>query len=272
MTCPNLPGSEWSGAASTLLAGLLDGPPRPLDEVARTRVSVHYATGVPAVPVLVVCTPDAVRLPASLVTSVLPGPGVLRVGGGRLAGDRATWRVTRWWRPDRPSGLVRPGPPALRALADLPGGAGGLDGVPLPGPSYDGLVPADLVGLGAGLTPAGDDVLAGALVTAHATGDPRLSGWRASTLAALDDGRTTPVSVGMLRAATDGYATPQLAGLLRTLCAAGDDLHAHGRPGAQSDRLRAAVGGLLAVGHSSGAATLAGVVHTLSTYELEGAA
>ena len=58
-------------AASCLLAGLLDEG-ADLVEVARTRVSVHYETGRADVPVLCVCTPDAVRLPGSVVTSVVP--------------------------------------------------------------------------------------------------------------------------------------------------------------------------------------------------------
>ena len=69
-------------AASCLLAGLLDEG-ADLVEVARTRVSVHYETGRADVPVLCVCTPDAVRLPGSVVTPVVPsgggcGPGTAR--------------------------------------------------------------------------------------------------------------------------------------------------------------------------------------------------
>jgi hypothetical protein len=62
----------------------------------------------------------------------------------------------------------------------------------------------------------------------------------------------------MLHHALDGYATPELARFLTALCRGGD--------------VGAARADLLAVGHSSGAALLVGVLHTLTTYELEGAA
>lgn len=266
-------------AASSLLAGLVDGPEVRLAEVARTRVSVHYETGDPAVPVLCVCTPTAVRLPNSLVTDVLPdpesdGPGLPNgrrptpngadlneglstgsvIGRGGFRAGGTTWRVRRWWQPPRPSWLPRP------TLADLAAVSPqlGLPGVPVPCPSYDGLSPSALVGSGPGLTPAGDDVLAGALVTAHATHDPRLSRWRATTREALTATRTTAVSRAMLHHALDGYATPELAGFLTALCL-GHDI----------TRTRT---DLLAVGHTSGSALLAGVVYTLSTRNLEGAA
>ena len=123
------------------------------------------------------------------------------------------------------------------------------------GPRYDGLAPATLLGAGPGLTPSGDDVLAGALVAAHATGDPRLAGWAGATRAALTATRTTPVSRGMLHHAADGYATPAARrlrhrGLHRPRRRDGHAAAARRRP-------------------QLGAALLAGVVHTLTTYQLE---
>lgn len=207
-------------AASTLVAGVLG---RDLVELVRTPVSVHYATGDPAVPVLCVATPAAVRLPNSALVAELP-PGSPEL------------TVRRWWRPDRPTGLTPPPSAALSGLAEA---------------SYDELSPAALVGSGPGLTPRGDDVLAGALVAAHATDDPRLPGWRRETGRALRTCRTTAVSHALLTHAMDGYAVPQLAALLTTLCTDRD-------PGSALDRLRA-------VGHTSGQALLDGVVHALST-------
>lgn len=254
-------------AASSLLAGLVDGAEVGLVEVARTRVSVHYETGHPAVPVLCVCTPRAVRLPNSLITDELPGPesggsqdGTERIstsaviGGGGFRAGGTTWRVLRWWQPPRPTRLPRPTVAGLAAAEP----ARQPPGVPVPSPSYDGLSPSALVGSGPGLTPAGDDVLAGALVAAYATGDPRLPMWSANTRRALTATRTTAVSRAMLHHALDGYATPQLADLLTALCL-GRDLT---RPRTY----------LLAVGHTSGSALLSGVVYTLSTRHLEGAA
>jgi hypothetical protein len=257
-------------AASSLLTALVDGPEVHLVEVARTRMSVHYETPDSSMPVLSVCTPTAVQLPNSLVSDVLPErerdesqPRTTRsstMGGGRLRVGETTWRVRRWWQPPRPSGLPRPSAAHLAACAAL-----AVDltdppapGVPLPRPSYDGLSPVALIGAGPGLTPAGDDVLAGALVAAYATGDPRLETWRHATRATLTSSRTTAVSRAMLHHALDGYATPELATLLTALCL--------GRA------VEAPLTRLLAVGHTSGGALLTGVLHTLGTHHLEGAA
>jgi hypothetical protein len=227
-------------AASCLLAGLLDEG-ADLVEVARTRVSVHYETGRADVPVLCVCTPDAVRLPGSVVTSVVPSQAV-RARHGALVGASGTWRVARWWQPPRPRGLAAP--------AVLPA----APGVDVPAT----VRPHDLLGAGPGLTPSGDDVLAGLLVAAHAVGDPRLAVWQAQTRTALRDRTTTAVSRGLLAHALDGWATPELAGFVTAACA-GD--------------VGTALPALLAVGHTSGAALAAGALHVLGTSSaLRGAA
>jgi hypothetical protein len=218
---------EFPGAASTLLADLLVVPGLRLVEVARTSTSVHYETGRPDVPVLCVATPEAVRLPNAFVTRELPAVPEL---------VDATWRVTRWWHPERPTGLAPPPPGRVVGLPHTP---------------YAVLRPSALVGRGAGLTPEGDDVLAGALVAARATADPRLPRWHAETSRALGRRSTTAVSRGLLHHALDGYATPELSDVVVTLCRGG--------------ALDEPVARLLAVGHSSGAALLDGVVHTLST-------
>lgn len=221
------PAGQLTGAASTLLADLLAEPGLRLHELVRTSSSVHYDTGRRDVPVLCVATPAAVRLPHAFVTRSLPTASEL-VGAG--------WRVVRWWHPPRPVGLV---PPPARRLALL-GDA-----------SYDALDPDALLGRGAGLTPEGDDVLAAALVTAHATGDPRLEPWRAATRTALGRRRTTAVSRAILHHALDGYATPELAELLVVLCRGGE--------------LTGPIARLRALGHTSGAALLRGVASTLRT-------
>lgn len=260
------------GAASSLLAGLFDGAPARLVEAARTRASVHYETGDPAVPVLSVCTPSAVRLPNSLVTDVLPGPnGAGAIGDGLLVISEGSWRVSRWWLPPRPSGLHPPPASVIRDATGLLADDLGRDdlvsrsfGVPTLSPSYDGLVPADLIGAGPGLTPSGDDVIAGALVAAHATADPRLAGWQRSVRELLTAGRTTAVSRAILHCALDGYATSELADYIHALC--GNE-SVDTRQG-----LDRATTNLLAVGHSSGAALMTGVLHTLSTTWIQGAA
>lgn len=226
-------GSFVPCAASSLLPRLLDSSDAHLVEVARTRTSVHYETGRDDVPVLSVSTPAAVRLPASLVSPLLPVEPPLLADGALLAGGRR-WCVTRWWTPPRPVGLAPPvrltWHEAVRVI--------------------DALRPDELVGLGAGLTPSGDDVLAGALVAGSATGDPRLGGWRAGTVAALARRRTTAVSRALLHHALGGWATTELADFVTAACRGGSD--------GSLDRL-------LAVGHTSGAALASGVLHVLST-------
>lgn len=215
-------------AASTLVAGALASQASWVEAV-RTRVSVHYETGASDVPVVCVATPEAVRLPYGVVVATLP------TGAPSLV-------PRRWWRPDRPAGLAVPEPGRFAPWAR-----------PVPPPD-----PARLVGRGAGLTPDGDDVLAGALVAASAVRDPRLPGWRAATRSVLAGRRTTAVSVGMLHAALDGWASPPLSDALVALCGPDD-------PGPAVDRL-------LAVGHSSGRSLLDGMLSVLATPAREGAA
>lgn len=235
--------------ASSLVGPVLDGGPRELPELVRTAVSAHYATGLPAVPVLTVGTRAAVRLPASVVTDVVPR-GPLAAGDGVLSTADATWRAARWWHPPRPRGLPLPARDDVERCAAVLMSRS-RDGVPTLAASSDALVPDRLVGAGPGLTPAGDDVLAGALVTAHAVDDPRLPRWRRETTETLARQRTTAVSEGLLRAALEGYATEELARLLTALC--------------RGEDLRAPLPRLLALGHSSGTALLTGVLHTVRT-------
>jgi hypothetical protein len=187
-------------------------------------VSVHYRTGHVSAPVVCVATPAAVRLPHSLVVAELP------------TGEFVP-RVTRWWEPPRPRGRSVPALPYLAGLA---------------GSTYDDVDPRALFGRGTGLTPDGDDVLAGALVAGRATAHPALPRWRHETLRMLATRRTTAVSEGMLHSAVDGWATPELAAAVEALC--GD---AEPAP---------AVARLLGVGHSSGRHLLDGVLHVLSTH------
>lgn len=200
----------------------------------------------------------------------------MTIGDGVLVAQGDTWRVTRWWLPPRPSGLRPPPADVIRdatALVDLSPDASALlpqespsrwCGVPTLRRSYDGLVPAALIGAGPGLTPAGDDLIAGALVTAYATAEARLAGWQRSVRELVTAGRTTAVSRAILHCALDGYATSELADYVCVLC---DEATPHTR----RDLVRA-TRNLLAVGHSSGAALMSGVLHTLSTTRMRGAA
>ena len=232
-----MPSTDLTCAASSLLAGLFGARPVELREAARNRVSVHYETGVPAAPVLTVCTGDAVRLPSSVLVRELPQPGPAVVSRRGLQASGRTWTVTRWWRPLRPR-LSPLQPPAPTQYVDLS--------------------PASLIGRGPGLTPAGDDVVAGALVAAYALSDPRRGPWAEQTRAALATNRTTVVSRALLHHAIDGYGTPELVAFVDAVTG--------------GDGLEEAAHALLKVGHSSGAALLAGVVHTMTSDELQGVA
>jgi hypothetical protein len=106
---------------------------------------------------------------------------------------------------------------------------------------------ARLIGRGPGLTPTGDDVLAGALVTLHALGAPVVVPL-ARSITALAPGGTTTVSAGLLRHAAEGRCIPQLDDLLTAIA------------GAANNPLPRAAGALLAVGHTSGAGLLHGVL------------
>jgi hypothetical protein len=98
--------------------------------------------------------------------------------------------------------------------------------------------PESVVGLGPGLTPSGDDVLAGYLLACRAFGAP---------VPSLPDlGRTTALSGALLRYAERGVCIPQLAAVLAAL----------GGDSPVEDALDA----LLAVGATSGAALAAGVL------------
>lgn len=111
----------------------------------------------------------------------------------------------------------------------------------------DPTVAPDLIGLGVGLTPTGDDVVAGWLIGAHATAHPALQDMRAAALESVR--RTTTLSGALLRDAVRGEAIPQVRAVVRTLQADDD-------PGP-------ALAALLRVGHTSGPAMALGLLHGL---------
>lgn len=109
-----------------------------------------------------------------------------------------------------------------------------------------------LLGRGDGLTPVGDDVLAGWLIGARAAGRTTRPVAAAVRAAAH---RTTELSAALLSHAADGETIPELRGLLGAL------MSEAAAPGA----VEAATARLLAVGHSSGAGLLLGVRLALCT-------
>ncbi len=234
-------------AASLSVAPTLLRRPRVVTVTAVAGQAVYLRTTNPTSPAICLTTPNAVRVPCALVLGDgTPAPRA-RVGdtglagGGELVLRDVTYRPARWWRAPRPR-TTRPSPvvqaPPLEdddtaaAVADLADALGAE--AALRGPV------AALLGRGPGLTPLGDDILAGALVALLAAGSP--AGPRlARQITAHAFARTTFVSAALLWHAARGECVPELAALLT------------GAPGAAEALLR--------VGHSSGA----GLAHGVAT-------
>src|SRR5260370_2095736 len=160
------------------------------------------------------------------------------VGEGAVQGGRMLVRVRRWWDPSPvlgPLSRVRIEQVCLlleemcAASARRPG----LDGHAGPaalaahcaaGELADAVeIAEDLVGLGPGLTPSGDDVLAGLLLALRLLGGAIRGGtravWLADWLSAAVTGdardRTTSVSATLLHCAARGQAAAEVAAVLR---------------------------------------------------------
>ena len=221
---------------------------------------------------LVVLAHDAVRLPCGLLlpttsaelplTSVAPSSPV--PSAGFVVGDGAvSWtgpvgpvvvRAVREWAPAR---LAR-GEVAASALAAVRSGLSGADpGIDsrllaeLAGAGCDhdaSAAAARLLGSGPGLTPSGDDVLAGFLAGAAAFGLDA-SALREAT-AALAPARTTALSAALLWHAARGECIDELAAVAAALTS-----QRWGRQPAGH-----AVRRLLSVGHNSGPALALGLV------------
>ena len=271
-------------AASTGVAELLRGPVRPASVLLSVPAAVYLSVPTPqGVEVVGVLTADAARLPLGLVLSRArqrPAAGLLPVRrpgdrGRRSGGRRRPHRLGR--------GVVGPAPrlpgaqPALlpegvRTLrttlyGEAPHSAFTLPGLP-GGPSgplaaLRGAVRrADLdaalrtatrlVGLGPGLTPAGDDVLAGTVAGLVLLGHPAAERFGAG-VHALATGRTTELSRALLKHAAAGQVSGEFAAVVRALIGQGD--------------LEAAIATLLATGSTSGRALALGLCTAIDLAE-----
>jgi Protein of unknown function (DUF2877) len=267
-------GRPFPVAASAAVELALVGPPRPATVVASTPHATYLAVADAEETMICLASASAVRVPCAVILESkslppqVPVGTIATVGAGSLSLEGAVFRVSRWWRPPRPRGLGGTAPARVSAAVrwltgrvadplDNHGRAAVADLVlalstgASPGPAV-----ARLLGRGPGLTPTGDDVLAGALVSLTALGAPAARSLAAAVTASAPDATTT-VSVALLRHAARGECIPQLADLL--------DAVAHGEstldslPAARASLPRAA-GALLAVGHCSGAGLLHGVL------------
>lgn len=266
MTSP--PDRPLGVAAGAAVAALLRGPTRIGTVVgafsAATVIGVATPAGprvaTPAGPRVVTllapgasATPHGVRMPGPLGDDHTGDQVVL--GDGRVVHHGHERRIVRWWPTSVPS--VHVPPAAVLVLDDCRRDA------PLGVPRRrvddlaDALTGGDpapavraLLGCGAGLTPGGDDVLAGLLVGLRAVGQDVA---RAQIAAALGDDltdRTTALSADLLRLAAEGHAMTPVLALLGVL---------HGRS-CDAARIPTAAADVLAVGHTSGADLLTGLL------------
>jgi hypothetical protein len=219
-------------SAPTRQRGMIAGPDLPGTVLGRfpSAIYIHVPAGFGVIALL---TRDAVRVPCGLQLPSSSGEfpldrlaGPVRVGGGALRIGTAEITVGRFVSVSVPR---LPAPRRFDSDIDI---------------DVDVAHPERLLGLGSGLTPSGDDVLAGYLVGAAAYGLP-VEELRTFVRAEAPR-RTTTLSAALLRHAAAGEAIPQVCRLLLAL----DD-------GIGTDD---ALAGLLRVGHTSGAALAAGVL------------
>lgn len=250
-TSAALPAARVAGAGSPALRTLLEGAPQAgtVVHAGAQAVYARFPDGVVGV-----LARSAVHVPAAISTTLLRLPAVAvgapaRIGGGTLDVGPLRVGVDRLVATDVP-----PLPDPLTAAARLAAALPDLSVVrrQLPATALDALAAGDpaavaaLVGRGDGLTPVGDDVLAGWLVAGRAAGREV-----APVAAAVAEAahRTTDLSASLLAHAAEGAAIPPFRDLLLALTAATDF-------GPAAERL-------VAVGHTSGAGMLLGATLAL---------
>ena len=254
-----------AAAGPAWVRDLISGPVRPVDVLGRfaTALYLRLAGG----EVIALLSSDAVQLPIGLIlpTSsrevpltclsgpVVVGTGAVQIGSwscrvSRLVSLRARAALT----PDRHACED-----LRRRLTDCQSADTDLR-LPdaLPDDVHSPEVAADLVrrllGVGPGLTPAGDDVLAGLLVGLWSFGQ-RAEPLRRAVLAGLAAG-TTDLSAALLRCAARGESIPQVNQLLRTMSGSAWQSRL------DHAMLDHAMDDLVRVGHTSGTALATGVL------------
>jgi hypothetical protein len=246
-----------SALTSTAIADVLAGPSRPARVLGASPAAVYLAVegGDPIADVVAIVASWAVRLPVAMtVSGGAPAVGdgaAVRVGGGGVDLGDLWLRPGRWVDP-RPA---LPGPlvparlvEAERRLAALPAAATGLGQVSV-ATVAEGMARGDsrpalaLLGGGPGLTPAGDDLVAGAIAALALLGG--LDESACGAVLARAPLATTSLSAALLRCAARGQVPPQVAVLLLSLCGRG--------------AVEPALARLLEVGATSGAALALGL-------------
>ena len=260
------PSPAW---ASTAVGELLCGRSQDAIVLASTRVASSLSVPEPgsSTPVIALLAQDAVRLPigVSVATGKLPGAGrTVRIGDGSIVADDQVWRPVRWWDP-RPhlsaEDLFRHGSKLLEVLGEQPDSSFGLPiadalGVAVALAAGDVGAALGVIGLGPGLTPAGDDVVAGALAVLALIG--RLQERTRDAIDARACTHTTALSAALLSAAGKGQVIPQAATVLTVLATGGPSV-----------RLRSVAAELFSVGATSGHDLCAGMAGILAGSTLE---
>jgi hypothetical protein len=268
------------GAVSASVRDELMRTPRPAECLGVSAGALYLLTRSGAV--LAVVTHDAVRLPCAVVLTTTSAErpltstfdrdfGQFTVGSGHIA---CTLRraandpraptvigVARAWRTPRVSVSDRPHPKdvsELRARVDEHDLGVDRTAVAALAVANDAssqvCAGMRLLGRGPGLTPSGDDVLAGFLIGRVAWGGS-MAGVR-RIVETVAPNRTTALSAQLLRHAIRGECCPQVAAVVNRL--------GHRRPsdGTTDD--------LLALGHTSGPALAWGLIAAVSAPAAEG--
>jgi hypothetical protein len=182
---------------------------------------------------------DAVRLPIAVVVaapaSARPFDGLTNgqpamIGDGRVTAGNVRISVGCWWTPQRAPGLVRPEHLPARAarlaralqarrrplapvIADR---LGRLTRARVCG-DHPEAGARSLVGFGGGLTPTGDDILAGILLALRQLGRPASADRLWASICDIVPKRTTALSGTLLAAAAAGDAIPSAVAVLAAL-------------------------------------------------------
>ena len=117
-----------------------------------------------------------------------------------------------------------------------------------------GAPPVDLLGLGPGLTPSGDDLLCGVLVALHAVDQTDMARALYAEIAKAAPSATSPLSAAFLRAAAEGLGCEALHAAIAAVLEG------------QSEALAGRVEALGRVGHTSGWDALAGALLVLQAF------
>jgi hypothetical protein len=252
--------AQVAAAGPAWVRDLISGPDRPVDVLGRfaTALYLRLAGG----EVIALLSSDAIQLPIGLIlpTSSHEFP-LTYLSGSVVVGSEAvhigSWRcrVSRLISARAPAVLI-PDRHACEHLKHRLAHYQSADPDLLlpnaqPDAAHSPEVAADLVrrllGVGPGLTPAGDDVLAGLLVGLWSFGQ-RAEPLRLAVLAGLA-ACTSDLSAALLRCAVRGESIPQVNQLLRAMSGS-----------AWQGRLDHAIYDLVRVGHTSGAALASGVL------------